>query len=92
MHSQQFIMFSTLLFTTGVTAAAVLQGYQTPGNHWVNLTSLPTPRQEHTTVAVDNNTIAILGGVERVGNDVCISLRSVWSSSASPETPYKIIY
>ncbi|KAF1974426.1 galactose oxidase, partial [Bimuria novae-zelandiae CBS 107.79] len=36
---------------------------------WVNLTSLSTPRQEHATVAVDNNTIAVVGGVERIGND-----------------------
>lgn len=72
-----FVGVSTLLFTTSFTAAtAVPTGYQTQtedGNRWVNLTSLPSPRQEHTAVAVDNNTIAVLGGIERIGNDVRIN-------------------
>lgn len=32
-------------------------------NTWVNLTSLPSPRQEHSTVALNSSTIAIVGGV-----------------------------
>ncbi|KAK7188762.1 hypothetical protein DPSP01_005664 [Paraphaeosphaeria sporulosa] len=67
-----FLGISTFLFTASFTAAALPKGYQTntvDGNRWVNLTSLPSPRQEHATVAVNNNTIAVLGGVERIGND-----------------------
>lgn len=30
---------------------------------WVNLASIPTPRQEHGTVAIGNSTIAIVGGI-----------------------------
>lgn len=72
MHLQRLIEASTLFLATSVRAAAVPQAYQTAGdagNHWVNLTSLPSPRQEHATVAVEDNTIAVVGGVERIGND-----------------------
>lgn len=31
--------------------------------HWVNLTSLPSPRQEHGTVTIDDSIIAVVGGV-----------------------------
>jgi len=30
---------------------------------WVNLAPIPNPRQEHSTVAIDENTIAVVGGV-----------------------------
>lgn len=34
----------------------------TPGT-WKSLSSIPTPRQEHSTVAINDTTIAILGGI-----------------------------
>ncbi|KAF9871387.1 kelch repeat-containing protein [Colletotrichum karsti] len=38
-----------------------------PGQ-WVNLASIPSPRQEHGTTAIGNTTIAILGGITPSGN------------------------
>ncbi|PWY82395.1 galactose oxidase [Aspergillus eucalypticola CBS 122712] len=35
---------------------------------WVNLASIPTPRQEHGTVAIGNSTIAIVGGIASQDN------------------------
>lgn len=63
---QYLVGISTLVFTA--TASQ-----DVGGNRWVNLTALPSPRQEHITVAVDNSTIAVLGGVERIGNNVRLS-------------------
>ncbi|KAH8879147.1 galactose oxidase [Thozetella sp. PMI_491] len=40
----------------------------TPGQ-WVNLTSIPSARQEHGTTAIGNTTIAILGGLATIGNE-----------------------
>ena len=76
MQLQHFVWASSLLLTKGVAAAAVPQSSESGGNRWVNLTSLPSPRQEHITVAVDNNTIAVVGGVKPLGNDVCTGLLS----------------
>ena len=74
MHFHHLVGVSTLLAASFTAAAALPNDYPTnteQGNRWVNLTSLPSPRQEHATVAIGNTTIAILGGVERIGNDVC---------------------
>lgn len=70
MHFQQFLWGSTLL-------SAAVTAIPSPNQHhpsrWVNLTSLPSPRQEHVTVAINNSTIAVVGGIERLGNDVSIA-------------------
>ena len=39
-----------------------------PQYHWQNLTSLPRFRQEHSAATLDDNTIALVGGVTRVGD------------------------
>ncbi|KAJ4286083.1 hypothetical protein N0V90_013432 [Kalmusia sp. IMI 367209] len=61
------MLLTRLVGATVLSLAAA--GYGVGQNRWVNLTSLPSPRQEHVTLAVDNNTIAVVGGVERIGND-----------------------
>ncbi|KAF2462602.1 galactose oxidase [Lindgomyces ingoldianus] len=69
--------------------------------HWVNLAKLPHHRQEHGTVPIDDNTIALIGGVFRLGDgDVQEGLLTTdvvevydipsdtWKTKAP--TPYKV--
>ena len=37
-------------------------------NTWLNLALIPTPRQEHNTIAIDDTTIAVVGGSMLIGN------------------------
>ncbi|EEU43530.1 uncharacterized protein NECHADRAFT_45187 [Fusarium vanettenii 77-13-4] len=39
-----------------------------PCQHWTTLAKLPRLRQEHSTVSVDDNTIAVIGGATPIGN------------------------
>ncbi|KAF5559123.1 kelch repeat-containing protein [Fusarium phyllophilum] len=54
------VVFS--LFNVAATASAC------KSNEWVNLAPIPTPRQEHGAVAINNETIAILGGIVVAGS------------------------
>lgn len=51
-------LFLFHLFTTTIASR----------QQWTALSPLPIPRQEHSTVALNNNTIAVVGGVTPVGN------------------------
>ena len=63
---------------------------------WVNLAPIPQPRQEHGTVAIDEKTIAIVGGIVPAGNwTVTTDLvqfydveQDHWSTPTS--APYKV--
>ncbi|EXA32731.1 hypothetical protein FOVG_16064 [Fusarium oxysporum f. sp. pisi HDV247] len=55
-----FAVFS--LFNIAATASAC------KSNEWINLAPIPTARQEHGTVAINNETIAILGGIVVAGS------------------------
>ena len=65
-------------------------------NTWLNLTSIPSPRQEHSTVAVNNTTIAVIGGIQFIESTfVTTDLMQfydipsdTWRTVAS--TPYKV--
>ncbi|PYH96443.1 galactose oxidase [Aspergillus ellipticus CBS 707.79] len=67
----------------------------TPGE-WVDLASIPQPRQEHGTTAIGNTTIAILGGIIPTGNSTSttdlLQLYTIASDTwhtVSP-APYKV--
>jgi len=47
---------------------ATPQACQTHRNQWVTLAQIPAPRQEHSSVAINNTTIAIVGGVTPIGD------------------------
>ncbi|KAM0543258.1 hypothetical protein ACHAPJ_012404 [Fusarium lateritium] len=92
MHPSSYtplIVFGFAHMSTAAPAACKSGG-------WVNLASLPTPRQEHGTTAIDDNTIAVLGGNVPTGNstDLTDSLQlyniasDTWKTS-SP-APYKV--
>ncbi|KAG5760430.1 hypothetical protein H9Q69_009444 [Fusarium xylarioides] len=54
------VVFSLLNVTATASACK--------SNDWVNLAPIPTARQEHGTVAINNKTIAILGGIVVAGS------------------------
>lgn len=63
---------------------------------WVDLAPIPTPRQEHGTVAIGNTTIAIVGGIVFQGNSTettdllqIYDIASNTWTTASP-APYKV--
>lgn len=63
---------------------------------WVDLASIPKPRQEHGTVAINNTTIAIVGGIVPVGNSTqttdLLQLYDIdsntWATASA--APYKV--
>ncbi|KAJ3539657.1 hypothetical protein NM208_g5400 [Fusarium decemcellulare] len=57
-----------ILATFGAATATPISVHDSPNQLWTNLSSIPRLRQEHTTVVVDNNTIAVVGGVTPLGN------------------------
>ncbi|KAE8152255.1 galactose oxidase [Aspergillus avenaceus] len=78
------------LFEVTVTATSCKPG------EWVNLSSVPEPRQEHGTVAIGNTSIAILGGnVEKGSDKMMTDLLQIYDiasdkwRTASP-APYKV--
>lgn len=61
MLSQQVWSASVLFCLLGAATAAAVHSTM-PGGHWINLTSLSRPRQEHSTAVVNETTIAIVAG------------------------------
>ncbi|KAG6357601.1 hypothetical protein INS49_013478 [Diaporthe citri] len=62
-HSFRYIAFTVF----GLVSTAVIATPCTPGQ-WIDLASIPSPRQEHGVTAIENTTIAIVGGDVPVGN------------------------
>jgi N-acetylneuraminic acid mutarotase len=62
MISPRCILPLALLSLLG-SANAAPQNSREPEQQWTELARLPRPRQEHSTVAIDENTIAVVGGV-----------------------------
>ncbi|KAK3056499.1 hypothetical protein LTR09_002292 [Extremus antarcticus] len=56
----QVVAFSAIL---NLFCIATIASSSCQPNTWLNLTSLPSPRQEHTTVAIKDETIAVIGGI-----------------------------
>ncbi|KAF4968696.1 hypothetical protein FSARC_3982 [Fusarium sarcochroum] len=62
-----FLRGCLLLPIFGALVSAV-PTYNSHDKPWTTLANLPRLRQEHSTVAVDDNTIAIIGGITPIGN------------------------
>ena len=83
------------LITMGLVEVSVARQPCHSGE-WVNLTSIPSPRQEHGTAAKGNTTIAILGGIIPVGSTTKTTdlfqlydiVSDTWSTA--PPAPYKV--
>ncbi|KAI8716699.1 hypothetical protein NCS52_00964100 [Fusarium sp. LHS14.1] len=56
-----------LAIFTGLASATPISADK-PCQHWTTLAKLPRLHQEHSTVSVDDNTIAVIGGVTPIGN------------------------
>ncbi|KAH7007645.1 hypothetical protein EDB80DRAFT_752185 [Ilyonectria destructans] len=87
-HIIPLVVFS--LFDITATASACKSG------EWIDLAPIPSPRQEHGTVAINNETIAILGGIVIAGNGTEVTdllqlydIPSDTWSTVSP-APYKV--
>ena len=63
---RDFAIFSFLCHLG--TSVAAPQAPRPPQQQWQNLTNLPRFRQEHSAAALDENTIALVGGVTRLGD------------------------
>ncbi|KAI9689625.1 MAG: hypothetical protein M1820_010146 [Bogoriella megaspora] len=89
---QKLAFLTSLSFLHDISAAST---NCTP-NTWTNLTSIPSPRQEHSTVALNDSTIAIVGGIQFLDNNfVTTDLvqfydipSDTWRTVAP--TPYKV--
>ncbi|KAF9895144.1 hypothetical protein FE257_000046 [Aspergillus nanangensis] len=90
-----FPHFIELAVTLSLLGVAFAAPNCTPGE-WIDLASIPTPRQEHGTAAIDNTTIAVLGGILNDG-DASFSTdllqlydiaTDTWSAGAP--APYKV--
>ena len=65
-------------------------------NTWLNLAPIPTPRQEHSTIAINDTTIAVVGGIIPIGDifDTTDVMQfydipsNTWRNMAP--TPYKV--
>ncbi len=67
--SLDLITLTLLGILTGASSSTPDYPTDCTPNTWVNLTSLPSPRQEHSTVAVNSSTIAVVGGVVSSAED-----------------------
>ncbi|XEU94882.1 hypothetical protein FSHL1_000166 [Fusarium sambucinum] len=92
MYSSLVTLCSALLMANAAKGTPV----KCQPGRWVTLSSLPSPRQEHGTVAINDNTIAILGGIVPAGQYTEVTdlfqlydIPSDTWKTASP-APYKI--
>lgn len=86
MHLSTYVLGTAILGSVDVVTAACTSGT------WVNLTSIPNPRQEHGTAALGNSTIAVLGGILGGETTDLFQLYDIASGNWSNATaaPYKV--
>lgn len=53
---------------SALASATPIYNNASPGQPWKTLRNVPRLRQEHSTVSIDENTLAVIGGVTPIGN------------------------
>lgn len=85
MYTLPLVLLLSLLDPSHAAPPHLAASHSCKSNTWLNLTSIPNARQEHGTVALNNNTIAVIGGVDttKPGDFVSTDLLQLYDISSN---------